>query len=110
MDINPDDGILTHTSSTNKKIDWIKAWVVTGHPTLFHEICTLQCHASKQCYSDYRLPNVTWGLHMDEEVLNVDGLKVHWSGWNRLYTNLIEKIKNNLKSVTFNPTHPPSSK
>ena len=93
--------ILTHASSIPKQIEWIKEWVITGNLTPFHEIRWLKYHANTQSNKDDRRPNVAWGYHIDEEVLTVDGLRVPWSGWNRLYTTLIERIKRDLKLVTF---------
>ena len=75
--------------------------MITGGSTPFNDIRLLQHHATSQAREDVQPPNVTWGRHNEEDVLNVDGLMVPLSGWKKLYTETIEKIKVDLKSVTF---------
>ena len=92
---------LTHTSSIEEKITWIKNWVTVGGDTPFNDIRMLQGDASHQNDKDSRLPNVLWGNHNGKEVLTVGGLTVPSSGWGMLYTKLIRRIKADLKLVTF---------
>ena len=101
MEIISDGRILTHTSSIDKKIEWIKNWVLVGGHTPFNDICMLQGEASYQTNKAFHPPNVIWGNHKGKEVLTIDGLTVPLWGWGILYTELIRRIKANLKLVTF---------
>ena len=48
---------------------------------------------------------------MEGDILNVKGLQVPWSGWNKLYAKLIERIKKDLEFITFStqPSLPPQA-
>lgn len=83
--------------------------MITGRPTPFHEIHQLKHLATTHSNNEERRPNVTWGRDMEEDVLNVEGLRVPWSGWHKLYAKLIERIKDDLEFVTFStrPSLPP---
>jgi len=74
---------------------------MTGNLTPFHDIRQLQYLATTQANNDNRQPNVIWGKRDGEDVVTVEGLAIPWSGWKKLYTKLIERIKVDLEFVTF---------